>query len=422
MTDEIGQSYLKQNLRYLLILRGIAIGTQIVALLFMQYAFQLEIPLLLISVLILLLAIYTIYSWVKVNKKTNIASFDYMFQLIVDMIVLSVLVYLTGGSTNPFIFFFLLPIIFAAASLNFKQTCIIAGLAIASYTTLMFYHVPLLKHAEHHEGFDLHVWGMWYGFLVSAVLVSYFVSRIGTTLRKRNLALAKAREENLKAAQVLSLGTLAAGTAHELGTPLSTMAILAKEMEYEHQDNQETLRNLQLLRDQIDRCKTILSRMAVDAGTAHAESGGLINIEQYLQQLFDDWQESNSQIDISTICTLKGDEINIIADTTLTQSITNVLNNAVEAAEQQIEFNAVWDQQLLNIEILDDGKGVDPSIMVNINQPTMSNKQPRGLGIGLFLAQITLNRLGGQLEIKNREQKGTCVTIQLPLNPITSTA
>ena len=418
--NDTSQGYLKQNLRYLLILRSIAMGTQILALLFMQYSFQLQIPVNSISILILCLAIFTVYSWSQLNKQSQIGNFDYMLQLVVDIIGLSVLVYLTGGSTNPFIFFFLLPITFAAASLNFKQTCIITILAIISYTALMFYHVPLLKHAEHHEGFDLHVWGMWYGFLISAVLVSYFVSRIGSSLRKRNLALAKAREENLKAEQVLSLGTLAAGTAHELGTPLSTMAVVAKEMEYDHQTDQETLANLHLLREQINRCKSILSKMAVNAGTVHAESGETILVKEYLQQLFNDWIEKSPYVDIDSVCQLEGDTFSIVIDITVTQSITNVLNNAAEAADKLVIFNASWDRKLLNLEISDDGEGIDPTVMININQPTLSTKQPKGMGIGLFLAQITLNRLGGQLEIKKREKKGTCVMIQLPLQPFST--
>ncbi len=419
--EEHGQNYLKQNLNYLLVLRSIAIGTQILALVFMYYAFSAPIPLVSVFIVISILAIYTIYSWQKLQKKSLIVDVDYMTQLVVDILALSMLVYFTGGSTNPFIFFFLLPITFAAASLRLKQTCVIAGISALSYTMLMFFHVPLLKHTGQHEGFDLHVWGMWYGFLISAGLVTYFVSRIGATVRKRNQALAMAREESLRADQVLALGTLAAGTAHELGTPLSTMAVLAKELEHEHQSEPDILDNLQLLRQQIDRCKTILSKMVVDAGTAHAESGEAKLLNEYLLLLLDNWKSLRPDIKLVVSFSNTDPTLEIIADATLSQSIMNVLNNAADAANQQVEFIADWDHGQLHIEILDDGDGIESSFVDNIAKPVDSQKQPVGMGIGLFLAQITLNRLGGKLEISIRKHKGTCVKISLPLTGLRTT-
>ncbi len=411
---ETTQNYLKQNLRYLLVLRAIAIGTQILALLFMLFAFDLPVPIIPISILIIFLMLFTVYSWSRLTQVDVIYNQDYMLQLIVDILVLSLLVYFTGGSSNPFTFFFLLPITFAAASLRFKHTCIIAALAAISYTFLMFYHVPLLKHSDHHAGFDLHIWGMWYGFLVSATLVTYYVSRIGATVRKRNQALAIAREENLKSDQVLALGTLAAGTAHELGTPLSTMAVLTKELEHDYESEPETLKNLQLLRQQIDRCKSILSKMAVDAGTVSADSGHSVNIKGYLEELYFDWKTLRYDLELEDSIELTGPELVIIADTTVSQSIMNVLNNAAEAAKYKIDFNAEWNNEWLKIFIKDDGDGIDPALFKN-NQPIISTKQPQGMGIGLFLAQVTLNRLGGSLQVMESDQKGTTILIELPL-------
>lgn len=382
----------------------------------MQFTFGLPIPLVPIAILIVILMLFTEYSWNQLQHSNTVGHPHYMIQLVVDISGLSLLIYLTGGSTNPFIFFFLLPITFAAASLNFKQTCIIACLAAACYTLLMFYHVPLLQHSEHSDGFDLHVWGMWYGFLISAALLTYFVSRIRATVLKRNQALAVAREENLRADQVLALGTLAAGTAHELGTPLSTMAVLTKELEYDYQHEPDTLKNLQLLREQINRCKTILSRMATNAGTSQAEKGKPVLIHDYFSELLQEWKTLRPETELVTQLSGTAPDIQIIVDVTVKQSIINVLNNAADAADSQVIFNADWDSELLQIEIMDDGEGIDPEIKNNIGWPGISDKQPEGIGIGLFLAQITLNRLGGHLQINNQSVKGAQVSIQLPLS------
>ncbi len=413
---EIDKNHLSQNLNYLLMLRIIAMSTQVLALGFMYFSFKLPIPLVPVLILISALSIYTAFCWYRYINNDDIHTRDFMTQLVVDILALSLLIYFTGGSTNPFIFFFLLPITFAAATLKFKQTCIIATLAVISYTILMFFHVPLLDHSSHNDGFGLHVWGMWYGFLVSAGLVTYYVSQVGATVRNRNKALAIAREENLRAEQVLSLGTLAAGTAHELGTPLSTMAVLTKELEYEHQQDAETLTNLGILRQQIDRCKSILSKMAIDAGTAHAQSGDARFIMDYLFDLIDDWKQLRPDTSLSIEIADNFPAIEIVTDRILSQSIQNVMNNAADAAENEISFKAHWDQSSLEIEICDDGKGIDESLVAELGKPLPKEKKSIGMGIGLFLAQITLNRLGGNLKLEQGKEKGTRVLINIPLS------
>jgi len=404
------QNYLDQNMRYLLSLRTIAIGTQVIALLFMYFNFDLRFPLLPISAIILGLSLFTVLSIRITRSKGNTRPRDIQIQLIMDVLSLSLLVYFTGGSTNPFIFFFLLPITFAAATLNFRQACLIAGLAAISYTLLMFFHVPILTDSHHQHGFNLHIWGMWYGFLISSGLLTYYVSRIGLSIRKRDRALAMAREESLMSDQILALGTLAAGTAHELGTPLATMAVLAREMELGHVDKKELTDDLNLLRQQIDQCKSILSRMAVDAGQAQAEAGHPLRLDEYLNQLITDWQSLHPDQSINISMEGTGPVPEIIADTTLGQAIHNVLNNAANACQTRIEFLAQWDNNHLTIRISDDGPGFNEQ----------DQKQAGGMGIGLFLSRITLNRLGGEIILNSRQAPlaGTEAVISLPLEKV----
>lgn len=397
-------------MRYLLSLRTIAIGAQVVALLLMYFSFSLHFPIWPVFLIISCLSVFTVVSLRRAHHQQKTSSGDIQKQLIVDVIALTLLVYFTGGSTNPFIFFFLLPIVFAAATLNFKQTCLISGLAMISYTALMFFHIPILQHSHHQQGFNLHIWGMWYGFLISSGLLTYYVSRIGISIRKRDRALARAREENLKADQILALGTLAAGTAHELGTPLSTMAVLARELEHEHADNPSLSEDLQILREQIDRCKTILSRMAIDAGQSQAHAGHLMALDIYLQQLVKEWHQSRPDTGFKYHSEGIEPTPEIIAETTLGQTIHNVLNNAANACESVVECESVWDETNLTLRVLDDGPGF------NAAQDSASG----GLGIGLFLSRITLNRLGGELRLQNRSDNkpGTEAIINLPLQAI----
>lgn len=410
-----------QNLKYLLLIRLFAIGGQVLAFFFMQYFFAIRLPIVPISIIIIALGLFTFFSWQYIHRSPVLSQRTFLVQLLADLVALSLLIYFTGGSINPFISLFIIPIIFAAASLKTTYTWIIAIIALACYTTLMFFHVPL-THMHHHEDhLGLHIWGMWYGFILSAILVAYFVSRIAKTLRDQDRKLAAIREEQLHAEQILALGTLAAGTAHELGTPLSTMAVLAKELEHDYADNPELSENLGLIRQQIDRCKSILARMAIDAGELQAESGYKTVLADYFTDLINNWQ--NTRHDVEVNINLKNGQTGplIIADHTLTHALNNVLDNAADATAGRVDIEAEWDDNNLTIKIHDDGHGINREILDNIGKTIVTSKtQGNGMGLGLFLAQTTFNRYGGSMQLNNRAGGGATVTIILPLSSITA--
>lgn len=408
-----------QNLKYLLLIRLFAIGGQVLAFFFMQYFFAIKLPVIPISIIIIALGLFTFFSWQYINRSPVLSQRIFLIQLLADLVALSLLIYFTGGSINPFISLFIIPIIFAAASLKATYTWVIAIIALACYTTLMFFHVPLTHQHHHGNHMDLHIWGMWYGFILSAILVAYFVSRIAKTLRDQDRKLAAIREEQLHAEQILALGTLAAGTAHELGTPLSTMAVLAKELEHDYADNPDLSENLGLIRQQIDRCKSILARMAIDAGELQAESGYRTVLVDYLTRLIDEWK--NTRLDVEVNINLKNGQASplIIADHTLTHALTNVLDNAADATASRIDIEAEWDDNNLTIKIHDDGHGIDREILDNLGKTIVTSKtQGNGMGLGLFLAQTTFNRYGGSMQLNNRAEGGATVIIILPLSSI----
>ena len=410
-----------QNLKYLLLIRLFAIGGQVIALLFMQYFFSIELPVLPISAIIITLAFFTIISWWRLQGMTVLSQRTFFVQLLVDLVALSLLIYYTGGSINPFVSLFIIPIIFAAASLKTTYTWIIAIIALVSYTALMFYHVPLGNKDIHDEHLRLHIWGMWYGFILSAILVAYFVSRIAKTIRDQDRLLAATREEQLHAEQILALGTLAAGTAHELGTPLSTVAVLTRELEHENEQNPELAANFRVIREQIDRCKSILARMSVDAGQLQADAGHRDKLKNYILAILDSWQQTRSDVEVSLIIRPEDSGPDIIADQTLSHAIINVLNNAAEATANIVTIDTAWDAKSLNIKIHNDGHGIDPEILAQLGKSIISSKSPdNGMGLGLFLARTTFNRYGGNLELTNREDGGVTAEIVLPLSSITT--
>ena len=412
-------------LRYVLLLRIFAIGGQIAALIAADHVLQITPPLLPVTLVILPLSLFTLLSWWRMKTGHSKAVLDRTIfsQLFVDILALAVLLYFTGGSVNPFVSLFLLPVTVAAATLRPSYTWWIATAAAICYTGLMFIHLPAPQwgYADHHH-FAFHLWGMWFGFVLSAAVVAYFVARMGSMLRAHDQELARARESALQANQLVALGTLAAGTAHQLGTPLATIAVLAKELEREFSSLPPLTQKLQLLRDQIRRCKEILSQMAIQAGQAKAEGGHLVTLDRYLEEVIAEWRGLRPEASVKTQWDGPRPAPPIVADRTLTQAILNVLSNAADVSVKAMEMNAHWEGDRLLIEIHDDGPGLPAASRDHIGQPFFTTKPPgKGMGLGLYLTQKTLERLGGRLEFSEGLRSGACARITLPLTLLLAT-
>lgn len=425
---------MQQRLRYLLLLRLLAVSGQVLALLLTAGLYDVSLPWWPVGLVLAVLLGYTAYSWQHLPDANASSDGAILRQLLVDIAALSVLVYFTGGPFNPFITLFLLPITFAAASLPLKSAGVLAGLAIVAYTLLMLLHQPLPDQALHHShqhdteagfigsGFDLHLWGMWYGFILSAALLVFVVSHIGRALHERDAALARAREAALRNEQLIALGSLAAGTAHELGTPLATMAVLVKDMQADNTEP-EIQASLMLLRDQIDRCKKALAGMAENAGQLQADAGRPLPLNIYLDEVISEWQTLRDGVTVAV--DWRGLTPTILTDRTLTQALHNVLHNAADAAATQIAVQAECEQHALQLIIIDNGQGLSAATTAQIGKLAYSSKSATdnpGMGLGLFLARTTLQRFGGNLEIRDHENGGTQVNINLPLQSLLTTA
>jgi two-component system sensor histidine kinase RegB len=408
-------------LRHLLHLRLVALVGQAVGYGTAGLALGLPLPTLLLSVLGSALAAYTLYGLRQLRRSEGVSERALLFEAALDVATLTTSLYLTGGSSNPLVSLLLLPVTVAAATLRPLLSWWVAGAAAGCYTLLMFFHQPFPMPHHHHGvgGFELHIWGMWYGFLLSAALVAFFVARIGATLRAHDRALAEAHEDALRAEQMVSLGTLAAGTAHELGTPLSTMAVLTADLADEYRGDAELAARLGVLREQVARCKGILARMAFNAGQTRADAGRPVALDHYLNELVAEWQAVRPDARVRTSWQGSDPVPCIVADRALTQAIHNVLNNAADASPDAVEVEAMWDPSRLAIEVLDHGEGLSPAVQERLGQPLATGKaQQGGLGLGLFLARTVIERLGGEVTLLPRQPRGVRARIRLPLAPL----
>jgi len=237
---------------------------------------------------------------------------------------------------------------------------------------------------------------------------------MGNTLRQRNRALAAARERALRDAQLVALGTLAASTAHELGTPLGTMALVAAELDEDCDDQNPAMRErLAVLHTQIDRCKSALSTLATSAGGVRLSGGGPMAVDDYLSHLYAEWQQTKPRVAVRTHWEGEQPAPSILADRILSQAISNILDNAAEASPVAVEWDAHWSRTEFVMEIRDRGPGLTPEAEQSVGRMPYSGK-PEGLGLGLFLAHAIIGRFGGSVTLSNRDGGGSCTRVSLP--------
>jgi two-component system sensor histidine kinase RegB len=406
-------------LRHLLHLRLVSLAGQTLAYAAAARVAYLGLPLGALSALGIALLVYTLVALRRLPSRGAVGQTAVLAETALDLFCLTVSLYLAGGASNPLVALLLLPVAVAGATLELRPIWWVAGLAAVCYTLLMFVYRPLAL-GHHDEGaFELHVWGMWYGFLLSALLVALFVARMGATLRAHDRALARAQEQALRGEQWVALGTLAAGAAHELGTPLATMAVVASDLADEHSRDPGLAGPLGVLCSQVERCKGILSRMALEAGGLRADAGRPLALDDYLAELVEEWRALRPAVHLDARWSGTCQAPQIVADRTLTQAIHNVMHNAADASPESVELRAEWEKGQLRIAICDRGEGMDLALHARIGQPLVSGKSAQGgLGLGLCLARTVLERLGGRIALTAREPVGLCVRVVLPLAPL----
>jgi two-component system, sensor histidine kinase RegB len=405
---------LSRNLKRLLQVRSALILCQVALVLSSLLLPGLQLQVWAISGILTVYALVHIASIAMFRGQYEISERAYFGQLLLDVTFLTLLLYFSGGYTNPFISLYLLPLFIASATLSGRYAWSMAGLVLTCYSLLVFYYQPLFVMQQGHAdaGFHLHLVGMWLSFVLSVALIVFFIMRMSDALREREKRLAAMREKAARDELVVSLGALAAGAAHELGTPLSTMAVVAGELAHEHAGDREVAGRVDILREQIRRCRHILSQISASAGQARAEEGRGLAVDAYIREVLEQWRSIRPEASVSVEVQV-GEAPVLVADVTLTQAIINILNNAADASPERIDLSCRWRDGHIEIEVCDNGHGLPPDLQQRIGAPFISTKSG-GRGLGLFLSRAVVERLGGSLTLADRQPHGVCARLTLP--------
>lgn len=349
----------------------------------------------------------------RIKRCAAFSDGEFCVQLVLDILALSVLMFLSGGAANPLISLLLPPVAIAALALPARLVVAVAGLAVAAYSVLNLVYLPLPV-VDVARATRLHLAGMWFTFVVSVLMLAWFVVRLRASLRQRETELADAREIALRDERVIALGALAAGAAHELSTPLATMAIVLGELELDETLGEDARADVSLLRQQIAACKAIISRLAERAGAERLDSAAAQQADGWLRDLHARWQtlrlHAKSQLQLAGTMPAPS----IIADPALEHGLLNLFNNAADTATA-VSVRADWDTAWLTLEVRDHGPGFSAEVLAKAGRAPFP-AHAAGSGIGLFLAHAAIARLGGQLDLRN--EGGAIARIRLPIRSL----
>lgn len=350
-----------------------------------------------------------------------------------DMLSLTTLLYVTGGPTNPFCLFFFVNLSLSAVVLDRNWAWSLNLISIACFAGLLYDHIPidelnrglsLLPIAEKGD-WSLGQLGLLVAFATCSSVIVYFMTRVTGALRQQEIDLREAQEDRSRNEKLEALGTLAAGAAHELATPLTTIALVAKDVEQSLRQHgpatdEDLIDDVGLIRQQLDRCKTILDRMASHAGETVGEMMQTIPIAEFFEDVRQGLTDEANRVVVEYSDLADTVEINVPVDA-LSQAIRGLVQNALDAseAEGQVNIRISVGKRLMTWAIQDYGTGMSAEVLRRVSEPFFTTKQPgRGMGLGVFLARNVIERLEGSVDFESscdgNLPTGTTVTVRLP--------
>lgn len=400
-------------------IRWIAVAGQLITILIVQFGLHYPLPLwsclcvIAFSIVSNLALQIPTGRWLTENTATVV--------LVFDALQFAALIFLTGGISNPFYIMSVGPVMIAASILPGRKSVIIGGLVAFLSTLMIWFSYPLpWRQGQTLDLPFLYTLAIYIAILVSISFVGYYVSRVAQEGKQLAQALTATELVLSREHHLTQLDGLAAAAAHELGTPLGTIALIAKELSKSvPEDKTEIREDLKILRDQVDRCRNILLKLTT-LKDQQQDFFECVSLRQLLSEVSENLHNSNIKINIIS----KGNDFEPACqrNTGLSYGITNLLENALDYASSSVVITAEWDNQKVNIEIKDDGTGYAPEVLYTIGKPYISKRkrdqegkahQGGGLGLGLFIAKTLLERTGAQLSFSNAASpdKGAIVRI-----------
>ncbi len=433
---------------WLLHLRWGAVLCQAILILLAYSYLEIAIPIIFVSLIIIFEAASNLF-FTYLNRSRKVIP-EWLFGLIMflDIILLTALLFYTGGPMNPFTFLYLVHIVLGAVLMRPNWSWSLTVFTILCYGSLFIIdpdvvgqlpftlpgdyiggaeiqetcHPAIAEYTSLSDGMKLHLKGMLLAFAITAFFVVFFVGRIQEALKEHQKTLITLEDERARSEKLASLATLSAGAAHEFSTPLSTIAVAAGEMLHQLKEgkiDQGLVDDAQLIKDQVKNCKNILYQMAADAGEHMGEALEKYSVDHLVKYILN---EFSAEDQARTKVENEASEISVMVPfRTLVRTIKGLIKNGFDASEPDasVFLRCFYDESFLYFQVRDQGHGMNEEIMARALEPFFTTKeQGKGLGLGLFLAQNVAEQFGGEVTLSSGELTGTVVTISFALTHI----
>ncbi|WP_244493750.1 ATP-binding protein [Aureimonas sp. AU4] len=414
----IRESANRQNLLLLTQLRWIAALGQIATILVVWLVLGIPLPLLSMAAVIATLLLVNAASVWRVRSGRPVSNGELFLQLLLDVAALTIQLSLSGGADNPFVILFLLQVILGAVLLETWSAWTLVATTGAAFLGLMHQRIALAAPPDlYSQGIlPFHVQGTFIGFLLAAGLLVFFVDKINRNLRLRDRRLGDLGRQAAEEEHIVRMGLLASGAAHELGTPLATLAVILNDWRrlpvFSHDPGMA--QEMEDMQAQLDRCKSIVTGILLSAGEARGEHIVSTSASRFVDELVAEWRAFRSPRRLDYMNLFRPDE-RILSDPALKQVIASLFDNAFEASPEWMRVTVRREEERLVLDVEDAGPGFTQTMLEEFGKPYRSSKNRAGSGLGLFLVVNVVRKLGGTVEAGNRPDGGARVTLALPL-------
>lgn len=393
------------RLETLIKIRWLAVAGQTTAVLITAFFLRYEFPMAMCLFAIACSAWLNIFLRLRYPISHRLNPTTAIILLAYDILQLALLLFLTGGLQNPFAFLLVVPVIISATVQTILQTILLSGLVIVVASLLAFIYLPLPWNNPGHLQLPLlYIAGVWTAIVASLTFTALYVFRVADESRKLADALAATELVLQREQHLTKLDGLAAAAAHELGTPLATIALVSKEMTRELKEGDSLMEDAQLLRSQAERCREILNKLSSlsEEGEDHL---GHLKLSSMVEEISAPHRDFG--IDLTVKLDGKKPEPVLPRNPAILYGLGNLVENAVDFAKSKVTIHAKWGDEEVSLEIGDDGKGFDTDLLERIGEPFVTTRDRTnaetggGLGLGLFIAKTLLERSGAVMKFES---------------------
>ncbi|MBU0542471.1 MAG: hypothetical protein KKC58_08755 [Gammaproteobacteria bacterium] len=417
LMDQSDLSVRRQQMVTVMWMRTLALAAQVLLLAVVGLLLHVSLPWPVLTVILGALVLLNAITFIRLRQGHSVGSFEVAAQLFADLAAFTFVLYFTGGVTNPFVSLYLPLLGLAAALLPWAQVAVLALFSVVAYTVLMGNYIPLVL-ANPDDGVHFHLVGMWLNFLVSVLILVGFVARLSSSIRNRDQALGRAQQRLASESRLAALGNQAASIAHQLGTPVSTIATIVSDWKNDPA-MQTQVREMNILSAQVQSITDTLGQLRdqIEVNPRHNADAQMIKPSEWLQTTLGIWRTRNPQHEVRlmpSIASIAG-EFKVRKEL-LELGLITLLDNAAQSQQrasvrEPLQVGMQCDHESLTLFVNDAGGGIDAELLPKIGQQLF---QANGQGMGLFLLANLLEREGGKLSLRNLNP-GVCASLSLPV-------